>query len=78
MAGLCDSDASMATVDEEKTVMCFCASRLRPMFLSMTPLNDCMRCGGTGWVGEHEFTGDDVCTVCGFSKVAHWENAKEE
>ena len=69
----------MATIDKLTPLMCFCAVNFRPVFFSMTPLNDCKRCDGWGWVEEHEFTGDDEkeCTVCGWSKRAHWENKHE-
>ena len=54
-------------------MMCACVLAFRPTLLAMTPLNDCERCGGTGWVREHEYTGDeDECTVCGQGRVPHW------
>ncbi len=60
-------------------VMCFCATAFRPVFFSMTLLNDCTRCDGWGWVEEHEFTGDeDDCTICGWSRVGHWDYVQDE
>ena len=54
--------------------MCFCAVYFRPIVFSMSTLNDCTRCDGRGWVEEHEFTSDgDICTVCGWSRVGHWD-----
>lgn len=84
MVRLHHSAAGMAPVDEAhetklRPVMCFCTMAFRPTLLSLTPLNQCTRCDGMGWVEEHEFTGDDEndCVVCGWSKVAHWDSAKE-
>lgn len=57
-----------------RPLMCACALAFRPTVLAMTLLNDCKRCDGTGWVREHEYTGDEeACTVCGQRFMAHWE-----
>lgn len=77
MVRLCYSGIGMAAVEEKcpRPVMCICsATKFRPTLLSLISAYECEFCDGWGWVEEHEFTGDDVCTVCGFSKVAHWEH----
>jgi len=65
----------MAAVGNLTPLSCFCSTEFRPAFFAMTPLNDCKRCGGMGWVEEHVFTGynDKECTRCGWSRRAHWK-----
>ena len=69
-------DSSMAAeVECSRPVMCLCtATKFRPTLLSLISAYECIFCDGWGWVEEHEFTGDGHnCTVCGWSRVGHWD-----
>jgi hypothetical protein len=63
-----------ASATDVRPVMCACVLRVRPMVLSLLlgeVVNDCPRCGGVGWVANHDFCGKALCEVCGWPKETH-------